>query len=101
MKSAAAGFVGLFGHTLKRGAINWQFEVVRRDERDRYAVQLFSWVDGSPTHCRLMTFEELKAARLYDNADDWNAAALEYWRRADAQDRARRDDREELFEMFG
>ena len=56
----AEGLIGLFGHTYvpdKDGdegdlMIQYQFEVIRKLEPERYVIQYFGWLDGRPDQCR-------------------------------------------------
>lgn len=75
------GLIGLFGHTyvpdLDAGGdatmIQYQFEIIRTMEGARYVVQLFSWIDGSPTTVSVMSEAEMlgPTVKLYSTREDW------------------------------
>ena len=68
--------VGKFGHTLTdAGEVNYQFHVTASVGRDRYAVQLFSWLTGEPTETRIWPIEDLIDCPLFDTEQAWVAAA--------------------------
>jgi hypothetical protein len=82
-KRPPQGLIGLFGHTYvpdierpNETRIQWQFEIIRRMRGDRYVVQLFSWMDGSPTEVKVMTEADLLGpdVRLYATIEQWNIA---------------------------
>ena len=79
------GLRGLFGHTYEPDPddpdglprIQYQFEIIREVPGSRYVVQLFSWVDGSPTEVRVMSEAEVldhPTVRLYATQSDWHWA---------------------------
>lgn|SRR5690554_3650112 len=70
------GFSGLFVHTLKNGRIHNQGQIIRKDG-ELYAIQLFSFFDGSPTNVRLVTSDFLvNECRLYATQEQWIRAHL-------------------------
>jgi hypothetical protein len=78
------GLVGFFGHTYTAALdnpdeteIQYQFEIIRKIDGDRYAVQYFSYMDGSPTSLGIYSEADLlgPTVKLYANADLWNAAS--------------------------
>jgi hypothetical protein len=86
------GLIGLFGHTYVADpddadaqTIQYQFEVVRHMEGGRYVVQLFSFLDGSPTNVSVYTETELLGpnVRLYATAELWNHAYEKDCQRSD------------------
>jgi hypothetical protein len=73
------GLIGLFGHAYVADehvgrTIQYQFEIIRRMEGDRYVIQYFSFLDGSPTNVSVMTEAELLGpdVRLYATTELWN-----------------------------
>jgi hypothetical protein len=78
------GLLGLFGHTLNEdGEVIWQFQVVRRASNDAYIVQLYSWLDGSPTQVTVLGHDDLlsERCRLYLSAKQMHEAYDQYSRR--------------------
>lgn len=78
----ASGFVGLFGHTYTdelAPEVRYQFRVLRQVSPDRYAVQLFSWLDGSPTEIQVWSADDLSAPsiKFYLDHKDWVSAGDE------------------------
>jgi hypothetical protein len=78
------GLVGFFGHTftIDRGhkriqyqfrRIQYQFRVVRAVPPDRWTVQLYSFVDGTPNKLTVYTESYLLSddVALYPDAESW------------------------------
>lgn len=75
------GLVGLFGHSYgENGHRVWQFEIVRKLTGDRYAIQLFSWMDGRDTEIKIVTEDELCSPKykLYSSRAEWLFMAQKY-----------------------
>lgn len=80
-KTRGKGLIGLFGHTYAEAEENpdWgpvvqrQFEIIREVKRDRYLVQYFSWIDGSPVEVGVMPESEVlgSSVKLYSTREDW------------------------------
>jgi hypothetical protein len=53
--------------------IQYQFQIIRKMEGDRYVFQYFSFLDGSPTQVGVMTEAELLGpnVKLYANQELW------------------------------
>jgi len=77
------GLIGLFGHTYiadpkntDEQMIQYQFQIIRKLEPDRYIIQYFSFLDGSPTNLGVMPETELlgPSVKLYATAELWNGA---------------------------
>lgn len=64
------GLVGLWGHTFDQdGEIKWQFKIVRKADQF-HVCQLFSWLDGGPTECKLIETPILaQECKLYNSTD--------------------------------
>jgi hypothetical protein len=88
------GLVGFFGHTftIDRGhkRIQYQFRVVRAVPPDRWAVQYYSFMDGSPNKLGFYTESYLLSDEvvLYPDAESWNEGYAK-------AERAYRDDLED------
>ena len=95
-KRRGQGLLDLFGHTHvsdPEGAdgdrmIQYQFKIIRRMHGDRYVIQYFSFMDGTPTNVGVMTEAELlgSTVTLYATAELWNVgyekeAERRKWRR--------------------
>lgn len=66
------GFVGLYGHTRDDdGVIDWQFEVIGKISEEFYTIQLFSWLDGSPTEVKVASICDLSKSSLYSSRAQW------------------------------
>lgn len=77
------GLIGLFGHTYivdpentDERTIQYQFRIIRKLEPDRYIIQYFSFLDGSPDCLGVMPETELlgPSVKLYATAELWNIA---------------------------
>jgi hypothetical protein len=80
----ADGLIGMFGHTLNENEeIEWQFRIERAASTGAYVVQLFSWLDGGPTECKVLAREDLLSdhCRLYLTASAMQDAFDVYSRR--------------------
>ena len=73
--------VGFFGHTLieheqKRKTIQYQFQIIRPLPPDRWVVQYFSFLDGSPTELAVYSESYLLGpdVKLYANQENWHEA---------------------------
>lgn len=67
--------IGMFGHSrdAETGKIVWQYQV-KGLVGDRYAVQLFSWMDGRPTKMEFISADEIvntEKHTLYLTQDEW------------------------------
>jgi hypothetical protein len=88
------GLIGFFGHTftMDRGhkRIQYQFRVVRAVPPDRWAVQLYSFMDGSPNKLEVYSESYLLSdeVALYPDAESWN----EGYAKAEQRYRDDRDD---------
>ena len=89
------GLVGFFGHTFttdERGnrRIQYQFRVVRAVPPDRWAVQHYSFSDGSPMHLVFYSESYLMSdeVTLYPDAESWKEGY-------ERSERAHRDDRDD------
>lgn len=100
-ESAPQGYDGLWFHSFNEdGTIQWQGQILRLVEKDRWAVQLYSWMDGTPTHIEIVDRAQLSAFRLYAN----HRAMHEGWIETlpvERQDRARRVHKFLYPEAFG
>jgi len=65
-------FVGHFFHsfTLETGAIRWQGRVLGTPEPGWYFVQLYDWLVGAPSTCRLVRIDTMESWDFYADADD-------------------------------
>lgn len=66
---------GWFVHTLKDGTIDWQGEIVAVED-DVVLLQLYSWLDGSPT--KIVPFSKVELFTrcvLYRTEEQWKYAA--------------------------
>lgn len=62
------GYVGLWFHSFHDdGNIKWQGRILRRVEKDRWAVQLYSWVDGGPSHVEIVDRPQMESFRFYND----------------------------------
>lgn len=76
------GLIGLFGHTYidheryDGKAIQYQFLVIRQMPPDKWVVQLYSFMDGSPNVLKVYSesFPLSEGVKLYPDADTWNEA---------------------------
>lgn len=74
---AASGLVGMWGHTLVdddelpgKKTIQWQFKIIRQATPEMYVCQLFSWMDGEPTNCEMLSTQALmNDCKLYATND--------------------------------
>ena len=79
-KKEEQGLVGFLGHTftIDRGhkRIQYQFRVVRAVPPDRWAVQFYSFADGSPNKLAVYTESYLLSddVALYPDAESWTEA---------------------------
>lgn len=93
------GLVGLFGHRLDDdGAVHNQFQIRGMSGEDTCVIQLFSFLDGSPTNVELVDVAELRTDRyrLYATEDQLNLA---YWQDKEARGLLHRKTAQEAFEM--
>jgi hypothetical protein len=83
------GLIGLFGHTYIAAPeepggrmIQYQFEIIRKMEGERYVVQLFSFMTGEPTNLAIYPESFLLGddVRLYANAEHWNEGYAKTYR---------------------
>lgn len=51
------------------GKTDQQGQVLGSCKDDYYLVQLFSWIDGGPTHCQLVYFSKMADWRFYPTTD--------------------------------
>ena len=77
------GLIGLFGHIYIADPenpsvkmIQFQFQIIRKMEGERYVVQYFSFLDGGPTCVGVYPQAELLGpnSKLYVNIELWNEA---------------------------
>ena len=77
------GLIGLFGHAYTAAhddpaakAIQYQFEIIRKLDGQRYVVQYFSFWDGAPTNLGIYPERVLLSAdvKLYATAALWKEA---------------------------
>ena len=75
MQESLAGLPGMYFHQMEDGKTELQGQVLF--VLGGFAmVQLYSYLDGDPTHCRLWEIDGMaEHCRFYHFADDWNAAA--------------------------
>lgn len=80
-KQQPEGMIGLFGHTYvvdpdnaDSTMIQYQFQIIRKMDGDRYVVQYFSFMDGSPTQVGVYPEDFLLGpdVKLYANDELWN-----------------------------
>lgn len=71
-----AGLVGLFFHSRHSdGSLHWQGSVLREDVAgSRLIVQLYSWFDGTPTKCEIVSIEQTKKWTFYATARQMRVA---------------------------
>lgn len=92
-EQSTGGLVGMFGHTYVPSEtgpnLKYQFFVIRRVSETRFAVQLFSWIDGSPTEVEVWTEDYLCGSdvKLYATKEDWLYAYEKYDRARSWRDR--------------
>lgn len=67
--------VGLWFHSVEEGAIKWQGQVLDAAGAHGYRLQLYSWLDGSPTNTKLVTHEEMQGWRFYPTDELMRAAS--------------------------
>jgi hypothetical protein len=81
---AGKGLTGLFGHLYiddpehpVRRMIQCQFHILHKIDDQRYAVQYFSWLDGSATQVGVYPESVLLGddVKLYATPELWNGAA--------------------------
>lgn len=80
--------VGWFGYRLNdKGRHLNQFVIKHQMDGDRYAIQLFSYLDGGPTKIEVISGSELfgPAFELYDSERAWTYAAAVDGYRADRE----------------
>jgi hypothetical protein len=96
---AEEGLIGLFGHTYiadpddaDERMIQYQFRVFRKLDAERYLIQYFSFLDGSPTQLGVMPKSELlgETVRLYAKVELWLEAYKEDSERLEQRRRAKR-----------
>jgi hypothetical protein len=81
------GLVGFFGHTYKdiegEMRIQYQFRIIRPLSPDRWVVQLYSALDGTPNCLKVYSEDFLlgDAVNLYPDEDTWNWAYSAHARR--------------------
>lgn len=91
-KKQPKGLEGFFGHTFEDDdgvrAVQYQFTILRRVDADRWAVQLFSFLDGDPTIVKVFSEAYLLGndCELYATKEDWHWAyekrtKQEQWKR--------------------
>jgi hypothetical protein len=73
MRSALEGrYFHSFGTTIgtpPRSYVKWQWIIVAKIEPDGYLVELWSWIDGEPTHEQLVAVGEMVNWRFYASAE--------------------------------
>jgi len=57
------------------GKIHWQGKIIDEPKTGFYLVQLFSWLDGSPTIRKIIKFEDMTNWLFYP---DFESAELDY-----------------------
>jgi hypothetical protein len=74
-KSHDHPLVGLFFLTFENDKKQWQGRVEAVIGEEYVLVQLFSWVDGSPTNMALVTFKDITNGaqrwNFYKHSEDW------------------------------
>lgn len=67
---------GLWFHSFEGKNVQWQGIVDRDLKNGNYLVQLYSWIDGSPTSKEIVSFEKMKGWKFYQNSKamryEWN-----------------------------
>jgi hypothetical protein len=85
-KPQLEGLVGFFGHLWGpdpdipgESTIRYQFEIVRKIDDARYAIQFYSFMDGSPRNLGVMPEAELLGpnVKLYASHELWKEVADE------------------------
>lgn len=74
MRQRKTGLIGLYGHTFVNGEVQYQFQIIRSLKGDRYVIQYFSFLDGSPTNLGVMSEAEMLGpdTKLYATCELWN-----------------------------
>jgi len=66
------GLIGMFGHRMDdNDDIQNQFVILREVNDATYVIQLFSYLDGRPTDCEIVTLDELISKRIKLYASEW------------------------------
>jgi len=66
--------VGKWFHSVVNEMVSWQGHIRSMVAPGNYAVQLFSWLDGSPTEQRIVNVNDMSAWLFYDSNDQMIAA---------------------------
>lgn len=92
------GLIGLFGHgyitdpdDADAVMIQYQFKILRKMDSNRYVVQYFSFMDGSPTRVGVYSEAELlgDTIKLYATTASWNDAYEKDCEKLDMRRRSR------------
>ena len=67
-------------HSCVNEKIEWQGHIIGKVKEGVYLVQLFSWIDGSPTNQAFTKMEDMIDWQLYDTNEDMNEAAERFER---------------------
>jgi hypothetical protein len=66
--------VGMYFHQLKLNEhgemqIHWQGQIIGRPQPAYYLLQLYDWLVGAPSDCRIVEFQELRGWLFYPDAE--------------------------------
>lgn len=63
--------IGKFIHTYKDGEIQFQGTILGISEDGEFEVQLFSFIDGSPTDVKFFPSSAIENWEFYDSEKEW------------------------------
>lgn len=72
IKKTTDPLVGKFAHIMnsEKKPEN-QLGIVAALPGDHYLCQFYSWMDGTPNHCKIFHITEMKEWRIYTDEDFW------------------------------
>ncbi|SRR6266478_4993402 len=87
-KEAVGTLTGKYFHSVKsdRTTIEWQGKFLGLASPGLYRVQLFEWVSGSESDQLLVPAVDMRYWRIYDTAEQMNAAYEKYCRICEARE---------------
>lgn len=66
-KKNKTGLVGMWVHILKNGKIENQLQIIKELSEDRYLLQYYSFIDGTPTKSKIFSLEQMADFVFYSN----------------------------------
>ena len=71
--NSGLGLVSRFFH-MEADSRGWQGRVLENLGSERFLVQLYSWLDGTPSDQVIVSLEDMLGWTFYDDAEDWRYA---------------------------